>query len=340
MGDSVTVPVVDFSAFSAAVIPPDGKPFEATPEQVKIAAQLKEVLTTHGFVYAAGLISASDVAEAFSASRQLFDESVDRSRLHQISPETNTGYGGIGKESLNARRAPDMKEVFNVRKAHLDPGSTLWTGSPAGFRSSATKAWENCSNAAIRALLGFGVALELKDPATFARRLHSWDLSTLRFLHYPGTCPSNGSLKSGKSDVGQHEAVPCGEHTDFGAVTVLLLEDSAPGLQARRPGGGWMDAPGMAGTVLLNTGAMLSRWCNDYVKATPHRVLITPAERYSIAFFCDPDSDQVIDCLPEFVEAANRPKYPPITAGDYLQQCLNGTMLGQVSDEAKNSLVV
>ena len=42
---------------------------------------------------------------------------------------------------------------------------------------------------------------------------------------------------------------------------------------------------------LRNTGAMLARWCNDHVKATPHRVVATHRERYSIAFFCDPDKD-------------------------------------------------
>jgi len=41
-----------------------------------------------------------------------------------------------------------------------------------------------------------------------------------------------------------------------------------------------------------NTGAMLARWCNEHVKATPHRVVTFPGrERYSVAFFCDPDKD-------------------------------------------------
>ena len=331
-----TVPVLDFTSFSTAFIPSDEKPFQPTPEQTNLAAKLREVLTTHGFVYAAGLIPPTDIEDAFSASRKLFHESVDKSSLHPLSPETNTGYGGIGNESLNARRAPDMKEVFNVRKTHLDTESSLWHGTPEGFGTSAVKTWDSCSGAAIRALLAFGVALGLKDPSSFARCVQSWDQSTLRFLHYPKTHVSSDD----KSELGDSAAIPCGEHTDFGAVTVLLLEDGAPGLQARNPRGGWMEAPGLAGAVLLNTGAMLSRWCNDAVKATPHRVLLTPAERYSIAFFCDPDKDQVIECLPEFVGPEGTPKYPSITAGEYLQQCLNGTMLGQLSEEAKNSLVV
>ena len=37
---------------------------------------------------------------------------------------------------------------------------------------------------------------------------------------------------------------------------------------------------------------MLARWCNEHVKATPHRVVPFPGrERYSVAFFCDPDKD-------------------------------------------------
>jgi len=333
--EGTCVPEVDFGAFQAAEVPPPGSSFVPTDAQRAAGRQLREILTTHGFVYATGLLSPDVAAAAFAASRRLFAPSTDRDSLVPLGPETNMGYGRLGGESLNARRAADQKEAFNVRKAALDDGSPLERGTPAGFLSSAKKCWEACCRAALQALLAFGVALELENPAKFAQSLKVWDLCTLRFLHYPASAapPSDPASATG--------ALPCGEHTDFGAVTLLMLEDGSPGLEARRPEGGWMPAHGKQGTILLNTGAMLSRWCNDAVKATPHRVVWTPNERYSIAFFCDPDAEELIEVLPEFAAAGkSEAKYPPITAGGYLRQCLNGTLKGEISEEAKRSLVV
>ena len=52
--------------------------------------------------------------------------------------------------------------------------------------------------------------------------------------------------------------------------------------------------------AVINTGAMMARMTNDYWKATPHRVIVPTAEcartdRYSIAFFVDPDIDEMIE---------------------------------------------
>jgi isopenicillin N synthase-like dioxygenase len=39
--------------------------------------------------------------------------------------------------------------------------------------------------------------------------------------------------------------------------------------------------------------------------------------RYAIPFFCDPDHDTIIECLPTCRSAENPAKYPPIRFGDY-----------------------
>mmetsp|Transcript_67716 Transcript_67716/g.140407 ORF Transcript_67716/g.140407 Transcript_67716/m.140407 type:complete len:332 (+) Transcript_67716:57-1052(+) len=328
------VPEVDFSPFQGVDVPPPGTTFVPNEAQCAVGKQLREILTTHGFVYAAGLVPSEIVAEAFATSRAFFSESTNREALQPLNPETNTGYGRMGGEALNARRANDLKEVFNLRKAAFEPGAKAAEGTPEGFMPVATTIWEACCRGALQALLAFGVALELENPAKFAQTIKTWDLTTMRMCHYPAS-PE-------KSDVDDTSAIPCGEHTDFGAVTLLLLEDGAPGLEARRPEGGWMPAHGKKNTILLNTGALLARWCNDRVKATPHRVVSTKNERYSIAFFCDPDSTELVETLPEFATTpgANGTPYPPITAGDFLLACLNGSLKGQVGEEAKRTLVV
>lgn len=319
------VPEVDFSPFSLEMPMPFEGPFHANERQQEVGKEIYEILIRHGFVYAFGLLSSAEVAEVFRGSKTFFAET-DRSTLPRLTPHSNVGYGGPGNEALNARRAADLKEVFNVRKETLTDGTLTFHDSFPGY---CEKVWDLCARAAQRALLAFGTALQLDDPAAFVRPLSKWDLCTLRLLHYPGDGPNSSDTS----------ALPCGEHTDFGSVTVLLLEDGVEGLEVRSPSGGWISAPGKEGAVLLNTGALLARWCNDHVKATPHRVVATHRERYSIAFFCDPDKDTLVEALPEFTKEKPA-KYGPIRAEEYLRQCLTGAMHGDLTEEAKKSLEI
>ena len=40
--------------------------------------------------------------------------------------------------------------------------------------------------------------------------------------------------------------------------------------------------------------------------------------RYSIAFFCNPNQDVTVECLPTCATAESPPKYKPIKSLDYL----------------------
>jgi isopenicillin N synthase-like dioxygenase len=92
--------------------------------------------------------------------------------------------------------------------------------------------------------------------------------------------------------------------------------------------------------AIINTGAMMARMTNDYWKATSHRVIVPSAElaskhRYSIAFFVDPDSHELIEVDEKYADwdnncaAANNDdndekkttsslSYEPITSKDFI----------------------
>ena len=75
--------------------------------------------------------------------------------------------------------------------------------------------------------------------------------------------------------------------------------------------------------AIINTGALLARWTNDRWRATAHRVIVPDADvalhdRYSIPIFITPDASAMVSVHPRFVADGEQPKYPPMTALDYL----------------------
>ncbi|XP_028062799.1 2-oxoglutarate-Fe(II) type oxidoreductase hxnY-like [Camellia sinensis] len=65
---------------------------------------------------------------------------------------------------------------------------------------------------------------------------------------------------------------------------------------------------------------MLERWSNCIFKSTLHRVLGNGQERYSIAYFVEPNHDCLVECLPTCQSQENPPKFPPIKCETYMLQ--------------------
>lgn len=119
-----------------------------------------------------------------------------------------------------------------------------------------------------------------------------------------------------------------------GSIT-LLFQDKRGGLQVRSPKGTFVDATPIDGTIVVNAGDLLERWANDTIKSTKHRVVEPPPKpedadkeeyppRYSIAYFCNPNYDRMIEAIPGTYESAGR-KYDDVTSGDYLIRRLTAT---------------
>ena len=85
-----------------------------------------------------------------------------------------------------------------------------------------------------------------------------------------------------------------GEHTDYGLLTILR-QDANAGLEVRSRTG-WIDAPPIEGSFVVNLGDMLERMTGGRYVSTPHRVRNAgSAGRLSFPFFFDPSWDAVID---------------------------------------------
>lgn len=118
---------------------------------------------------------------------------------------------------------------------------------------------------------------------------------------------------------------------DYGSVT-LLFQDSRGGLQVRSPTGHFVDATPIDGTIVVNAGDLLARWSNDTIKSTVHRVVEPPRregveypDRYSIAYFCNPNAASLIETLPGTYGSEADKKYEGVRSGEYLVRRLMAT---------------
>ena len=94
--------------------------------------------------------------------------------------------------------------------------------------------------------------------------------------------------------------MPCGEHADFGSVT-LLLQDHVGGLEVKTVDGAFVPAPPLEDAVLVNVGLILEHWTDGRLRATRHRIVAPNLreERMSLAFFAIPDVEEEVTPLRE-----------------------------------------
>jgi len=256
-----------------------------------------------------------DVARALFAAPSTIKEELAISRSRH-----NRGYVGVATESLNLAQA-DQKEAFNIGLdlAESDPeviagkpfrGVNLWPAIP-GFRDTALGYFNALWRLGLD--LHLAIAADLGLPETFFADKFDRPMATLRLLHYPPRAANQAELPG------------AGEHTDYGSITILLTDDVG-GLEVRRRDGSWIKAPPIPGAFICNIGDCLMRWSNDVYVSTPHRVTSPPGrDRYSVAFFLDPNPEALIECLPGCHGPGEAAKYPPILAADYLTQRLVAT---------------
>jgi len=107
----------------------------------------------------------------------------------------------------------------------------------------------------------------------------------------------------------------------------LLLGAEEAGLELLTRDGRWIPVSPKPGELVINIGDMLQRLTNGKLRSTTHRVVNPTPDRaskarYSMPFFLHFRSDFLIDALPETVPAGEQPKWPSITANDYLQERL------------------
>ncbi|KAF7332287.1 BTB domain-containing protein [Mycena kentingensis (nom. inval.)] len=322
------IPLIDFSKFQS------GSPQDKQATANEIVSAFKE----SGFIYLSNHgIPATVVENVFAKSSEFFKLPTQvKDQLAWADPRSNRGYVATGRERVTQatdaheiaalrESAPDCKETMEIGRDWDSVWPNQWPAETAAplFKSTMLDFFNRCHVLHTRVMRAIALGLEL-DEGFFEDKIHEQS-HNLRLLSYP---PIKRSLLDGQ---GQARA---GAHSDYGTLT-LLFQDDVGGLEAKNPHTGmFVPATPIPGTIVVNVGDLLSRWSNDLLRSTLHRVVAPPAtpinaqeaitrERKSIAFFCNPNFTQEIACLPN----CGTPKYPAVSTEAYIVGRLASTYM-------------
>ena len=287
----------------------------------KFVAELGAAYENIGFVALKNhLIDEETVDLLYKEVKQFFDLPLEvKKKYEDLSIAGQRGYTSFGKEHAKDSNAGDLKEFWHfgqdvegddpIRSEYVD---NIVVSELPEFNKVGMKAYKDLEETGRQMLRAIALFLGL-DELYFDSKIHNGN-SILRPIHYP---PITSEPKS---------AVRAGQHEDINLIT-LLIGASAEGLQVLNKKNEWVDVTALPDHIVVNVGDMLQRLTNNRLKSTTHRVINPPREkwgspRYSIPFFLHPRSEMPLDCLPNCINAGEKAKYDPITAGEYLNERL------------------
>ncbi|KAF2269794.1 Clavaminate synthase-like protein [Lojkania enalia] len=332
--DDLVIPLIDFAPFLSGDV----------SSKKSTAKAILNGFQNAGFIYLKNHgIPPSDVSTIFANSAKFFARTQEqKDALSWYSPEANRGYTAQGREKTTdleergdiealRKAVPDLKESLEIGKEGEPGMPNMWPPTEGDedakvFKEVMLKFHDTCKDLHTQIMRAIALGMGI-DESWFDGFTDGGD-NTLRLLHYPGV-----SKSVFKRDDGQLQ-VRAGEHSDYGSIT-LLFQDSRGGLQVRSPKGTFVDATPIPDTIVINAGDLLSRWANDTIKSTKHRVVEPPPKpedegldayppRYSVAYFCNPNFERMIEAIPGTYEQTGK-KYEGIKSGDYLVRRLTAT---------------
>lgn len=255
--------------------------------------ELRQVTHEVGFFYLAGHeVDPALVARLFAAAREFFAlPDAAKLEIENVHSPHFRGYTRLGGELTEGRQ--DWREQVDIgpeeQAAAADPdapwlilrGPNQWPAQLPEFRRTVLD-WYAALTAVSRRLLREW-ALSLGQPGDVFDTAFRDAASLIKVIRYPGRDADRQGV---------------GGHKDVGALTLLLVEPGAAGLQVE-VGDTWVDVPPVDGTLVVNIGELLEVATDGYLRATRHRVVSPPLgrDRISVPFFFNPDLSQSIPHL-------------------------------------------
>ncbi|KAG5248871.1 2-oxoglutarate-Fe(II) type oxidoreductase hxnY [Salix suchowensis] len=302
MTETAKLPIIDLSS----------------PDRISTANSIRQACVDYGFFYLVNHgVEGQLLSKVLEESKKFF--SLPLNEKMKLSRKHHRGYTPLYAENLDplSRSKGDSKEGFYVGPVEGDMAQTNLNQWPS---QEIFPAWRLTMECYHKKLMSAGkkiiclIALALNLDEDYFEKVGALDTPNgfLRLLHYPGELGCFNEEIYGAS-----------EHSDYGMIT-LLASDGVPGLQVCKEKFNqprlWEDVPHIKGAFIVNIGDMMERWTNCLFRSTLHRVMPTGQERYSLAFFLDPNPDCVVECLESCCSSSCPARFPPIRSGAYLEE--------------------
>ncbi len=312
------IPILDLGPFLAGE---DGA-------RERLAGELRHAQENVGFYFVVNHGVPRDLIDRAHANLgRFFALSDEDKRQHKnYMPPGSTIYVS---STVNENTQPDLNEMLRIvrerpadhpaiRAGFSSHGPNHWPDEKLvpGWKAEMIEYYDTMEALGYRLLPVYARALDLA--ADYFDGLFDDPVWTTRNQHYlPVVAEDN-----------QFGIAP---HRDHGFLTLLPVTEE-PGLQIRTTSGSWLPANTIDGAIIVNTGEFLNRWTNGRFMATPHRVVPTGRDRYSIAFFFNPSWDTVAEALPSCIGPGNPPRFEPVRFLDYRDWYLNQNYLALAGD--------
>ncbi|OIW31712.1 2-oxoglutarate-dependent ethylene/succinate-forming enzyme [Coniochaeta ligniaria NRRL 30616] len=251
---------------------------------------------------------------AFAASKRFFSLP-HKEKASCVDDQSYAGYIASGEEITDG--IADYSEIFTVTKdlPLSDPrvqakwpchGPCPWAAT-ANMKDPIAAYMDEVGRCG-EVLLGLTeMGLGLEPGSLTKYTADGWHHS--RVLRFPGRKNTNGKGKAGRG---------IGSHTDYGLL-VISSQDNVGGLFVRPPyqneeyanwknsaagmkenDDGWVYVPPMEDTFTVILGDMMQYLTNSFLMSTPHKVGLNNQERYTIAYFHEPNFRAVVKPLAEY----------------------------------------
>ncbi|HEX2252741.1 MAG TPA: 2-oxoglutarate and iron-dependent oxygenase domain-containing protein [Thermoanaerobaculia bacterium] len=305
-----TIPTIDLSDYTAGG--PDTRS--------ALIRTLGDGLREFGFLNVEGHgIDSGLIRSTYDLWQRYFELPEEVKRQYSGIEGGARGFTPFGIEHAKGRTQADLKEFWHVGQDDPPEGASrqvyppnVWPQEIPELREPTLRLYKALERVAENLLVALAEYFDLPKN-TFAGMMGGGQ-SILRVIHYPAL---EGAPEPG--------AVRAAEHEDINLIT-LLCEATEAGLEILTREGDWLPVQAAPGQIVVDAGDMLSRCTNEVVPATTHRVVNPPdsenRDRYSMPFFVHPRPEVDLTVMDRFVTDDRPAKFPPITAGQFLEQRL------------------
>ncbi|PAV20469.1 Clavaminate synthase [Pyrrhoderma noxium] len=268
------IPVIDFSKYQRAT---------SLSQKQDTANEIVHAFKNAGFIYLANHgIPDPVINNVYAKSADFFRMPISiKDQLAWDDPRSNRGYVQQGRERVTQSKdaaeiaamratAPDCKESMEIGRDWDSVWKNKWPVERdcPGFKETMLSFFQFCHELHVSVMNSIALGLGL-DESFFNDKINE-QYHNLRLLSYP---PVEGEALNKE---GQARA---GAHSDYGTLT-LLFQDSVGGLEVQNPHSGvFHPATPIPGTIVINVGDLLSRWSNDILRSTLHRVVAPQQQR-------------------------------------------------------------